>query len=375
MSEFSYPERLARLRLARSKNIGSLTFSKMISRFGSGQEAIKYLLKSSSKLKDGCPSLEDTELELKKLDSLKGQFIFLGEGLYPHQLAMISDPPPVISVKGNDAVINKLPDLNIFGIVGARSCSLNGARFSSKISKELAEKNITVVSGLARGIDTHAHKGTLEADGITIAVIACSLDMPPYPPENESLHNTILERGLIISEMPFSTPPQSSLFPRRNRIIAGLSRGILVVEATVKSGSLITAKYAIDYNRDVFAVPGSPLDPRCWGTNNLLKSGAIFTQSSEDIFENYPTIIRPIPQTQPQQQLFEEMPQPATPEIAEPSNDKEQILEMLSSTATLIEDLSQETDLPINQLLSILCELELENKIVIENGQQVTRLG
>jgi DNA processing protein len=315
-----------------------------------------------------------------RLKKLGGQLVFLGESLYPNTLAMITDPPPVISVMGNRQVIEQLPSLNLFAIVGSRACSYNSARFAYNLSKDLSEAEVTVVSGLARGIDAQAHKGGLASKGSSIAVLACGLDMPPYPPENKDLYIQLQEHGLIVSEMPLETAPQATLFPRRNRIIAGLARGTLVVEAADRSGSLTTARYALEYNRDVYAVPGFPLDPRCVGTNRLLKNGAILVESAADILNNYPNLIRP---PLPNDILEFEEPtstwgRPTTNETIVQATDlscadsKSKILRVLGANSIAIEDLVCECCVPANELLATLTELELDNKIKIENGQQVS---
>ncbi|MDR1365474.1 MAG: DNA-processing protein DprA [Holosporales bacterium] len=377
---FSEQERTARLRLAKSLNVGPSTFVKLTSKYGSANSAIKYLSNHKSKYSEGICSLNNAADELRQIEKLGGQLIFLGESLYPNALAMIADPPPTISVLGNCQMIERLPSLNLFAVVGSRACSYNSARFAYNLSQDLSAADVTVVSGLARGIDTQAHRGGLASKGSSIAVLACGLDMPPYPPENKDLYFQLREQGLIVSEMPLGAAPQATLFPRRNRIIAGLARGTLVVEAADRSGSLTTARYALEYNRDVYAVPGFPLDPRCVGTNRLLKNGATLVESAADILSNYPNLIR---SSLPSDILEFEEPIsvwnfPETNNTAVQATDlgqvdnKSKILSILGANSIAVEDLVCECCVPANELMATLTELELDNKVKIENGQQVS---
>jgi DNA processing protein len=312
------------------------------------------------------------------MERIGGRFIFLGESLYPNALAIITDPPPVIGVIGSPQIVQKLPELDMFAVVGSRACSYNSARFAYNLSKNLSSEGITIVSGLARGIDAQAHKGGLSSKGSSVAVLACGLGVPPYPPENKDLYCQLQESGMIMSEMPFNIAPQAALFPRRNRIIAGLTRGTLVVEAADKSGSLTTARYALEYNRDVYAVPGFPLDPRCVGTNRLLKNGAILVESAFDILNNYPTTVRPpLPfnnfKLEEQQGAFGSSNNEIKIDLKpDPTDKKARIFELLGSDPVSIEDLTNECQIPVNNLMAILTELELDNKVKIENNQQVS---
>ena len=199
-----------------------------------------------------------------------------GEPDYPRGLTELDTPPPVVTIRGN----SKLFSLDTIAIVGARNASALGQRFARDIASDLGTAGVVIASGLARGIDTAAHKGALPTG--TIAVMAGGIDVV-YPPENQALYEEIAAKGAVISEMPVGQQPTAQHFPRRNRIISGLSRGVVVVEATLNSGSLITARLAAEQGRDVFAVPGSPLDPRAKGTNGLLRQGAILTESAEDV--------------------------------------------------------------------------------------------
>src|SRR4029077_8975860 len=195
---------------------------------------------------------------------------------YPPALAVIDDAPPLLSVVGDAQLLQR----RAIAVVGARNASANGRRFARDIAGELGRNGFLVVSGLARGIDATAHQGALETG--TLAVVAGGIDVV-YPEENRALHEAIAERGVLIAELPVGTEPQARHFPRRNRIISGYSHGVLVVEAALRSGSLITARFALEQGRDVFAVPGSPLDPRCRGANDLIRNGAILCETIDDI--------------------------------------------------------------------------------------------
>ena len=267
-------ERLDWLRLIRSENVGPVTFYQLLSRFGSAEAALAALPEIAhrggrARALTICPRAT-AERELQQLHAAGSRFVAWGEPDYPAALAALDDAPPLISVKGDTTLFAR----NALAIVGARNASANGRRFARDIALQLGQQGLLVVSGLARGIDGAAHDGAL-ATG-TVAVVAGGIDQV-YPEENRALHEQIAERGVIVAEMPVGTEPQARHFPRRNRIISGCALGVLVVEAALRSGSLITARFALEQGRDVFAVPGSPLDPRCRGTNDLIRNGAILT--------------------------------------------------------------------------------------------------
>ncbi len=223
--------------------------------------------------------MDGIEKEYAALTKFGARLICMGEAEYPETLEAVEDAPPVLSVIGNPALFNQ----PIVGIVGARNASLNGRKFAEILARDLGRAGRVVASGLARGIDTAAHEGSLSTG--TIAVVAGGIDVI-YPPENKNLYAQIREQGLIVAESPFGQEPFAQSFPRRNRIISGLSRGVVVVEASLRSGSLITARMAAEQGRDVFAVPGHPLDPRAEGTNSLLRDGAILARHAEDILSD-----------------------------------------------------------------------------------------
>jgi DNA processing protein len=276
-------ERLAWLRLSRTENVGPITFKKLIARYGSASaalEAIPEIAQRRGKRSFKIYPLAAAEKEFDAAKKLGAHILCLGEDTYPTLLSHIDDAPPILMVRGRLDLLAK-PGI---AIVGARNASLPGRRMAEVLSKDLAA-NYNIVSGLARGIDTAAHASALNAQGGTIAVLAGGVDVI-YPLENEKLYADIADRGAIIAENPPGYPPTNRDFPRRNRIIAGLSLGVIIVEAALKSGSLITAEYALQQGREVMAVPGSPMDPRAQGTNRLIKDGAALVENAQDVLRH-----------------------------------------------------------------------------------------
>lgn len=280
-------ERLSWLRLIRSENVGPMTFYRLLEKFKSAGDALAALpeLARHGGRRDYRPqSIEQAEAELERLDKVGATLIGYTEPDYPPLLRVMEGAPPLISVKGMRHLLSK-PTI---AIVGARNASANGLGFTRKLAADLGRggfgmQDVVVASGLARGIDAAAHQGALDTG--TIAVLAGGIDKV-YPAENTRLHDAIAERGVLLAEMPVGTQPTARLFPVRNRIISGLSRGVVVVEASPRSGSLITARLALDQGREVFAVPGAPGDPRTQGTNGLIREGAILTESAADVLKN-----------------------------------------------------------------------------------------
>lgn len=290
-NQLSHDEQINRLRLIRSGNIGPVSFRQLMTRYRSAAAALEALpmlqgQKSTTKAKL-CPKA-DAEREIELLHKRGGRFLFDDQPDYPKALAALEDAPPVLAAIGNTALLNQ----TTVGIVGARNASASARKLARRFAEVLGDAGLIIASGLARGIDTAAHEGSLNTG--TIAVFAGGIDIV-YPKENDKLANAIRKNGLILSETPLGVNPQARHFPRRNRIISGLSSGILVVEAALKSGSLITAQYAADQGRDVFAVPGSPLDPRCRGSNDLIRKGAWLTETPDDIFRTLTTVDYPKP--------------------------------------------------------------------------------
>ncbi|MCH8615122.1 DNA-processing protein DprA [Sphingomonas sp. SM33] len=275
-----------RLRLVRSPGIGPVTYRQLIARFGSPAAALEAVPDLAARGGGRTPRLastSDAEREVSRVDALGARYLLLGHGLYPRALAELDDAPPLLTVKGDLGLLEK----PLVAIVGARNASAAACRFARQLAYDLGQQGAVVVSGLARGIDTSAHDGAFESG--TIGVVAGGVDVF-YPPENEARQKAMCERGLVIAEMPPGTEPRSRHFPYRNRIIAGLSLGTVVVEAAPRSGSLITARLAAEAGREVMAVPGSPLDPRAQGCNQLIRDGATLVQNAADVLE----AVRPI---------------------------------------------------------------------------------
>jgi DNA processing protein len=270
-----------RVRLVRSPGIGPVTFRQLVARFGSSAAALDAVPDLAARGGGRPPRLAsaaEAEREIARVEALGGRYLVLGQGLYPSSLAELDDAPPLLTVKGD----LKFLDKPMVAIVGARNASAAACRFARQLAYDLGQHGVAVVSGLARGIDSAAHDGALETG--TIGVVAGGLDIF-YPPENEPRQTAMFERGLVIAEMPPGTEPRARHFPYRNRIIAGLSQGTVVVEAAPRSGSLITARLAAEAGREVMAVPGSPLDPRAQGCNQLIRDGATLIQNAADVLE------------------------------------------------------------------------------------------
>jgi DNA processing protein len=274
-------ERLDWLRLIRSENVGPITFHRLLERYGSAARALDALPELAARggaRRIRIASKEDTGREMEQVAASGVQLIALTEEHYPPLLGQTEDAPPLIAVIGHSHLLVK----KALAVVGTRNASANGLGLAERLARDVGAEGYLIVSGMARGIDRAAHEGALDTG--TAAVLAGGTDVI-YPKENADIYQRIVDRGVALSEMPLGTKPQARHFPRRNRIISGMARGVLVVEATQKSGSLITARYAAEQNREVFAVPGSPLDPRNQGANQLIKEGAHLVQSAADIME------------------------------------------------------------------------------------------
>ena len=270
-----------RLRLVRSPGIGPVTYRQLIRRFGTAQAALDAVPDLARRGGGKAPRLfaqSDAEREIAAVEKLGARYLALGQGLYPRLLAELEDAPPLLIVKGD----LKLLDRRSVAIVGARNASAAACRVARGLAHDLGQDGLVVVSGLARGVDSAAHDGALETG--TIGVIAGGIDIF-YPPENEQRQRAMSERGLVVAEMPPGTEPRARHFPYRNRIIAGISAGTVVVEAAPRSGSLITARLAAEAGREVMAVPGSPLDPRAQGCNQLIRDGATLVQNARDVVD------------------------------------------------------------------------------------------
>ena len=276
-------EKRARLRLARAEGIGAITARLLIARQGSALAAIAALPRLARGRPVGVPGEDAAAAEEQALARLGARLIVLDEPHYPPALAAIEDAPLALAVLGDPAHLAR----RAVAIVGARNASAAGRVLAERLARDLAAAGIVVVSGLARGIDAAAHEGAL-AGGVTVAVVATGLDRP-YPPEHAALQARIAGAGAVVAEAPPGTAALPKLFPRRNRLIAGLALGVVVVEAAPRSGSLLTARLALEAGRELFAVPGSPLDPRARGANDLIRQGAHLVESAEDILAHLPT--------------------------------------------------------------------------------------
>jgi DNA processing protein len=270
-----------RLRLLRTPGIGPVTYRQLLARFGTPAAALAAVPDLARRGGGRAPALrsrEDAEREIARIDKLGAKFLALGQGLYPRLLAELEDAPPLLVAKGDLALL----DRQAVAMVGARNALAAACRFARGLAHDLGQHGLIVVSGLARGIDTAAHDGALDTG--TVGVIAGGIDIF-YPPENRPRQEALYERGLVLAEMPVGTEPRARHFPYRNRIIAGISSGTVVVEAAPRSGSLITARLAAEAGREVMAVPGSPLDPRAQGCNQLIRDGATLVQNAADVVE------------------------------------------------------------------------------------------
>ena len=357
------------LRLIRTPSIGPVTFFSLLRRFGTASSALEALPELAQRGGRKQPLLAATlaqaQAEMEATQKIGARLIMYGEADYPTLLLNIPDAPPVITVQGNPKLWSENDGL---AIVGARNASAHGCQFASSLAHQLGQKSFSIVSGLARGIDTYAHKGALQSG--TIGVIAGGIDTI-YPPENEKLYAQMRESGAIISEQPFGQLPFAGSFPGRNRIIAGMTLGTVVVEAAPRSGSLITARFASDYGREVFAVPGSPLDPRAKGCNQLLREGAAMVESATDIVQ----ALNPF-----RKNLFvQEAPAGYTQASKTlPSNDtnmqelREQLLEKLGANAVSIDELIEQCETSAQGVATILLELELAGKLKRSAGNKVS---
>ncbi len=360
-------ERLDWLRLARSENVGPITFFQLLNRFGSPGAALSALpelaRRGGMRRRIRVPPAAAAAREAAALEALGGRFLMRGEAGYPAPLAAIEDAPPVLALLGHGHLLAR----PMVAVVGARNASGNGRRFARRLAADLGERETVVVSGLARGIDRAAHEGALGTG--TVAVLAGGVDVP-YPAENRDLYEEIRARGALLAEGPLGTEPRARHFPRRNRIVSGLSAGVVVVEAARRSGSLITARLALEQGREVFAVPGSPLDPRAQGTNDLIRQGATLIQSAADVVEALDAQFR-TPISEPVG------PGPAPPpgepppeEALEPA--RRAVLECLGPSPMAVDELVRQCHLSPALVSTVLLELELAGRVERQPGSQVS---
>lgn len=364
-------DRLDRLRLVRSRRVGAVTYHRLIAEHGCAQAALAALpgIASAAGVQDYevCP-LGVVQAEVKKGQSLGARLLVHGEPDYPQALAEIPDAPPVLWVLGDVTLLNR----PAIGMVGARNASSLGVRMARRLGAGLSEAGFTVISGLARGIDAAAHEAALEGPGRTVAVMAGGVDVI-YPPENAALAATIDAAGCRISEHPPGLEPQARHFPLRNRIVAGLSRAVVVVEAAAKSGSLITAKAALDYGREVMAVPGHPFDARASGCNILIRDGALLIRGPQDVLEalGAPTKGTPEPEMRLAPLPGPEAPQRPLKEVALLHS---MILNRLGPSPLAEDQLMRDLNVTPAQLASELLTLELDGRIARQPGGLLARI-
>jgi DNA processing protein len=342
-SELDPAERRARLRLARSPRIGPVLFQEALQHFGSARVAGARLATAGEAA---------VAREEERLATIGGRFLVLGDADYPAALAALRDAPPVLSAIGRLGLLSQ----PILAIVGARDASAAGCRLAGTLARDLGQAGFAIVSGLARGVDAAAHQAAL-ATG-TVAVLAGGIDQV-YPPQNAGLHQAIAEQGLLLSELPWGSPPVARAFPRRNRLVSGLSRGVVVIEAAARSGSLITAHRAAEQGREVFVLPGSPADPRYAGSNSLIQDGAILTAHANDILG---VLGRP---RVPRQVLEKPKKKPMSP-------DAEQILSTLGSVPTAVDELVRRCQVSAAAVAEVLLALELEGRLERHRGNRVS---
>ena len=396
-------QRLDWLQLIRSENVGPQTFRALVNRFGGASNAL-HALPDLSRQRGRVLQVaarDDCERELSALHALGGRLLALGEAEYPAPLRAIQGAPPLIAVRGDVAVLQR----PMVAIVGSRNASAAGLTFAERIARDLGSEGFVVVSGLARGIDARAHRASLQTGAV--AALAGGLDVV-YPPEHEPLAQEIAACGVLVSEMPLGWEPRGRDFPRRNRLVSGLSRGVLVVEAAKRSGSLITARFAVEQGREVFAVPGSPFDPRAEGTNSLIREGATLCTRSSDIVG----VLRPIlsrsfndshwreeDEVQPEalwdEWSFEESAAPQAAAVGIPREEqksstprsrmqadgsgpraqggtRETIENLLSASPIALDDLVRAAGVSVSEAQVALFELELERRILRHSGNLVS---
>ena len=367
--ELTSTERLDWLRLIRSENVGPVTFRHLLRRFGSAAAALAALPDLAKRGGRTQPlkvhPRAAAEREMAELARLNGRLIAFTEPGFPPALAAIDDSPPLLAVLGQDQLLIR-PTV---AIVGARNASANGRLIAGTLAREIGAAGYAVASGLARGIDSAAHEAALESG--TIAVVAGGIDVI-YPPENETLYRSISTRGSVIAEMPVGTVPQARHFPRRNRLISGISLGVVVVEAALRSGSLITARFALEQGREVFAVPGSPLDPRSAGANGLIRDGAILVQGAADVIAALASQKPPLSTGEGPGFAAAPAADAAEREVA---GARPLLLELLSPEPVAVDELLRACPFSPAAVHTALLELELAGRLARHPGNRVSLLA
>ena len=373
-------EEFDRLRLIRSANVGPVSYVQLIRRYGSAGKALEMLPQLAARGGGRAPRISDADAVRREMDDVRklgAKYLFLGDLEYPYLLAELTNAPPALIYRGNLSLLSH----PVIAIVGARNASAAACRFARDLANSLAGEGVSVVSGLARGIDTAAHQGSISQ--AAIAVIAGGTDVY-FPPENQSLQEQIARDGLLLAEQPPRTEPKARHFPYRNRIIAGLARGTVVVEAAPKSGSLITARLAAEAGRHVMAVPGSPLDPRSKGCNGLIREGATLIQCADDVIEMIGHFDDRVAGANIPYDLFETQGNPTKlketglrEETAENIDEtsRKSLTSLLSMTPVSVDELVRQSALPAASVQMMLLELELAGRLSRHAGARVGLTG
>lgn len=359
-----HAERVARLRLIRTPHVGPVSWHQLMRRFGSGEaalDALPDLVLRGGAGKVRVASADVAEREIARAAALDARHVFSDEADYSPLLREVEGAPPVLILRGAAEMLTR----PCVAIVGARNASAIACRFARQLAADLAAREVTVVSGLARGVDTAAHVGAL--GGATAAVIASGVDIA-FPPENAGLQEKIATDQLLVAEQPPGTEPLARHFPSRNRIIAGLSNGTVVIEAAPRSGSLITARRAGDYGREVMAVPGSPLDPRAQGCNLLIREGATLVQNVDDVLEAISSIdVRMV------REPIQPFSAPSAP-VETGDGDRRAIAELLGPTPLAVDELVRQSGRPASAVQLVLLELELAGRVERHAGASISLL-
>jgi len=358
-------QRIDWLRLIRSQNVGPRTFRALINHFGGARAALEALPGLARRGGGGAApqiySRAEAEREIEAARRLGAGFVAIGEADYPSRLQMIDDAPPLLAIRGHRGVLA----MPMVAIVGSRNASAAGVKITQRLTHGLCEAGFVIVSGLARGIDAAAHRSSLDSG--TVAVLAGGHERV-YPPEHVELLEAILPSGVALSEMPIGWEPRGRDFPRRNRLISGLSLAVVIVEAAKRSGSLITARLALEQGREVFAVPGSPLDPRAEGTNGLIKQGATPVTETADIV----AVLRPILGQEIPAREGEPESEEALQAVEPASDERTRIVALLSPTPVLIDDLVRLSMSSPRIVRMVLLELEIAGRLERHGGGMVS---
>lgn len=358
----THAERLARLRLIRTPHVGPVSWHQLMQRFGSGEaalDALPDLVLRGGAGKVRIAPVDMAEQELARAAELGARHIFSDETDYSPLLREVEGAPPVVIVRGDTAMLRR----PCVAIVGARNASAIACRFARQLAADLAARDVTVVSGLARGVDTAAHIGAL--GGSTVGVIASGIDIA-FPPENAALQEKIATDQLVIAEQPPGSEPLARHFPSRNRIIAGLAQGTVVIEAAPRSGSLITARRAGDYGREVMAVPGSPLDPRAQGCNLLIREGATLIQTVDDVIE----AVGSIDTRMVREPVRGHTSAPVGGDAGD--SDRRRVVDLLGPTPVAVDELVRQSGQATATVQLVLLELELAGRVERHAGAKIS---